>query len=242
VAAPETLRRVGGRPGPKPRLSREKIIDRAIELGIEQIFIGSVATALDAAPASLCRHVTGIDDLVRSALEKIFSAAPMPALDEGWRAYLQAEAHTRFELLERYAGLPSENVVGLAGPAAGWFEELVNGLIPFGCSADEAVLAVDAWWMSFMTVPGRYRGSTPPSILGNCHLIRSPHSRSCSTASPPGTPPTDRTPPAPLAGEVSRFPCTCQGSGARRRCPDSTSPRLPAEATRNRGDQPALAY
>ncbi|MFF8960268.1 TetR/AcrR family transcriptional regulator [Streptomyces sp. NPDC014894] len=144
MALSEPSPRPGRRPGPKPRLSREKIIEAAIELGIEQISVQSVATALGVAPASLYRYVAGLDDLVGAALEAVFTAAPLPETDSGWRAYLETEAATRFDLLVRYAGLVPENSAGLAGAAVRRFEQLVRGLTSRGFTVDEAVLAADA--------------------------------------------------------------------------------------------------
>lgn len=113
-------------------------------LGIEQVSISAVATALNAAPASLYRYIDSLDDLLLAALEAVFAAAPMPSGDSGWRAYLEAEAATRFELLIRYAGLLPESAAGLERAALRRFEQVVHGLVPLGFTVDEAVLAVDA--------------------------------------------------------------------------------------------------
>lgn len=140
----ETSPRPGRRPGPKPRLSREKIIGAAVELGIEQVSVQAVATALNAAPASLYRYVDSLDDLIGAALETVFRAAPLPSPALGWRRYLETEAATRFELLIRYAGLVPEHHTGLVGAATVRFERLVRDLTGLGLTLDEAVLAVDA--------------------------------------------------------------------------------------------------
>jgi hypothetical protein len=83
VSSEPSPSRPGRRPGPKPRLSRRKIIDAAVGLGIEQISVQAVAAALDAAPASLYRYVDSLDDVVGAALETVFSAAPLPPMDSG---------------------------------------------------------------------------------------------------------------------------------------------------------------
>ncbi|GAA4917690.1 AcrR family transcriptional regulator [Nonomuraea thailandensis] len=141
---PEASRRAGPRPGPKPRLSREKIVKAAVELGVEHVSIGSVAAALGAAPASLYRYVDSLDDLVAAAVETVFAATPLPSPERGWRAYLEEEAATRLQLLTRYAGLVPESSAGLAGVAGRRFELLVEGLVGLGFPVEEAVLAVDA--------------------------------------------------------------------------------------------------
>ncbi|MEU0989996.1 hypothetical protein [Streptomyces sp. NPDC005953] len=132
------------RPGPKPRLSRERIVDAALGLGIEQVSINAVASALGAAPASLYRYIDSLDDLLLSALEKAFANAPLPGGEQGWRNYLETEARTRFELLTRYAGLLTDGATGLEMAAVRRFEQLVQGLVPLGFGIDDAVLAVDA--------------------------------------------------------------------------------------------------
>ncbi|WP_143020504.1 hypothetical protein [Sinosporangium album] len=141
---PDGSSRPGLRPGPKPRLSRQKIINAAIDLGIEQVTVNAVAAVLNAAPGSLYRYIDSLDDLIVAAVETVFSATPLPPLDGGWRTYLETEAATRFDLLQRYAGLLPESGAGLAGAAGRRFEELVRGLVSLGFDLDEAVLAVDA--------------------------------------------------------------------------------------------------
>ncbi|TYB65265.1 TetR family transcriptional regulator [Nonomuraea sp. PA05] len=141
---PGTARRAALRPGPKPRLSREKIVKAAVELGIEQVSIGAVAAALGAAPASLYRYIDSLDDLVAAAVETVLAATPLPSPERGWRAYLEEEAAIRLQLLTRYAGLVPEGSAGLAGVAGRRFEQLVQGLVGLGFPVEEAVLAVDA--------------------------------------------------------------------------------------------------
>ncbi|MFI0419685.1 hypothetical protein [Spongiactinospora sp. 9N601] len=140
----EASRRAGHRPGPKPRLSRAKIVQAAVDLGIEQVSIAAVAAALGAAPPSLYRYIDSLDDLVTAAVETVFAATPTPSPERGWRAYLEAEAATRLDLLTRYAGLVPEGSSGLAGIASRRFEQLVQGLMGLGFPVAEAVLAVDA--------------------------------------------------------------------------------------------------
>lgn len=137
-------RRVGNRPGPKPRLSRELLIATAVELGVERVTIGAVAEALGVAPGGLYRYIEGRDDLVAAALEAVFAAEPLPPGDSGWRAYLETEGWARWELLRRYAGLVRRYEGRLASVAMQRFEQLVRGLTAYGFSADDALLAVDS--------------------------------------------------------------------------------------------------
>ena len=106
-------RRLGNRPGPKPRLSREAIIDAAIRAGIEHVTMQSVATALGSSAAGLYRYFDSRDELVVAALQHLLTSLPLPAAADGWRAFLQAEADSRWELLTRYAGLLHDNAASL---------------------------------------------------------------------------------------------------------------------------------
>lgn len=136
--------RPGRRPGPKPRLSRELIVDAVVEMGVESVSIGAVATALGVAPAGLYRYISGRDDLVAAGLERILGEAPLPAGDAGWRAYLEAEAWTRWSLLRRYAGLVRRYEGRLVWVAARRMDQLVRGLVARGFALEDAMTAVDA--------------------------------------------------------------------------------------------------
>jgi AcrR family transcriptional regulator len=136
--------RPGRRPGPKPRLSRELIVDAAVEMGVESVSIGAVASALGVAPAGLYRYISGRDDLVAAGLERILGEAPLPPADRDWRAFLETEAWTRWSLLRRYAGLVRRHEGRLIGVAARRTERLVHGLVERGFSVEDAMTAVDA--------------------------------------------------------------------------------------------------
>ncbi|MGW6454488.1 TetR/AcrR family transcriptional regulator [Streptomyces sp. NPDC055078] len=141
---PDTPGSPGRRPGPKPRLSRERIVAAAVGLGIEQVSVNAVAAALDVSPASLYRYIAGLDDLLLAALESILATAPLPRSDKGWRAYLETEAATCFDLLTRYSGLLPESAADLEKAGLRRFEELVGDLVALGFTVDDAVLALDA--------------------------------------------------------------------------------------------------
>jgi len=136
--------RLGNRPGPKPRLSRELVIATAVDLGVEQVTIGAVAEALQVAPGSLYRYIDSLDDLVAAALDAVLATEPTPPGDGGWRAYLEAEAWAHWELLRRYAGLVSRYEGRLALSSARRLELLVRDLRGFGFTTDTALVAVDA--------------------------------------------------------------------------------------------------
>lgn len=143
MTAPST-RGPGRRPGPKPRLSRERIIAAAIDLGVEHVTIGAVAAALGAAPAGLYRYIDGRDDLVAAGLEAILAGSPLPPTEHGWRHFLETEAWTRWALLRRYAGLLHRHQGRLVTVAVRRMEQLVTGLVELGFDPDLALLAVDS--------------------------------------------------------------------------------------------------
>jgi AcrR family transcriptional regulator len=132
------------RPGPKPRLSRERVVAVAVELGVERVSIAAVAEALGVAQSGLYRYIDGRDDLVAAALEAVFADEPLPPGDRGWRTYLETEAWSRWTLLRRYPGLVRRYEGRLASVAMARFEQLVRGLMAFGLSAADALLAVDS--------------------------------------------------------------------------------------------------
>ncbi|MGD9528616.1 TetR family transcriptional regulator [Pseudonocardia sp.] len=136
--------RLGRRPGPKPRLSREQVVAAALDLGVERVTIGAVAAALGVAPAGLYRYIDSRDDLVAAALEAILAGSPLPPTDRGWRHVLETEAWTRWRLLRRYAGLVRRHERRLVTVAARRMEQLVSGLVELGFDLDAALLAVDS--------------------------------------------------------------------------------------------------
>lgn len=136
--------RVGRRPGPKPRLSRDKIVAAAIEVGIDQVSMGAIASALGTSTAGLYRYFDSRDEIVAAALQKLLAAMPLPPSDGGWRSLLEAEAATRWSLLTRYSGLINDHAASLRSTATHRIERLARELVGCGFTLDDAVLAVDS--------------------------------------------------------------------------------------------------
>jgi AcrR family transcriptional regulator len=135
-------RRLGKRPGPKPRISRESIIEAATR--VDPLTIGSVAAVLGVSPGSLYRHVEGLEDLTRGAAEHLFVTTPLPGADLDWRAYLEAEARNRLELLRSYPALFADPAADLTAVATDRLTAMVKALEERGFSTAAAVLATDA--------------------------------------------------------------------------------------------------
>lgn len=134
---------MGNKPGPKPRLSREVIVDAAVELGVEHLSVAAVAASLGVAQGSLYRYVEGLEDLARAGVEQVFARTPLPALDAGWRAFLETEATIRWDLLMRYSGLIRDNGADLTAVGIARFTALVRVLQEAGFTLPDAVHLVD---------------------------------------------------------------------------------------------------
>lgn len=133
--------RPGKRPGPKPRLSRELIIEAATR--VDPLTIGSIAVELGASPGSLYRHVDSLRDITTGAAEWLFVSTPMPGDDLDWRSYLEVEASHRLELLGSHPGLFADAAAHLTEVAADRLTRLVRALETKGFTTADAVLALD---------------------------------------------------------------------------------------------------
>lgn len=142
VVTETARRRLGNRPGPKPRISRESIFEAATR--VDHLTIGSVAAVLGVSPGSLYRHVDGLEDLTRGAAEHLFVTTPLPGDDLDWRAYLEAEARSRLELLRAYPALFADPAADLTAVATDRLTAIVKALEKRGFSTRAAVLATDA--------------------------------------------------------------------------------------------------
>lgn len=134
--------RPGKRPGPKPRLSRDLIVEAATR--VAPLTVGSVAAELGVSPGSLYRHVDSLKDIARGAAEYLFVSMPIPADDLDWRAYLEVEASRRLELLRSHPGLFTDAAADLTEVATDRLTALVRALEAKGFTTAGAVLALDA--------------------------------------------------------------------------------------------------
>lgn len=84
-------------PSPKPRLTREAIVETAVALadteGIEAVSIRRVAARLDVRPMSLYTHIQSKDDLLDLMCDRISAEVVLPEpLPDDWRDALRAIA------------------------------------------------------------------------------------------------------------------------------------------------------
>src|SRR5689334_16926774 len=101
-AAPRAPRRHQG----DPDLTRERIVAAAIRVadaeGLAQLSMRRIATALDAAPMSLYRHVDGKDELLVSMMDNVLGEDPLPARrPQGWRAQLELSSRIQWQGFRR---------------------------------------------------------------------------------------------------------------------------------------------
>lgn len=136
--------RLGKRPGPKPRLTRDEIVDAAVEVGVERLSVAAVATRLGVAPGTLYRYVDGLEEIAAAAVARIFAGTPLPDAGRGWRPFLEDEAALVFELMLRYSGLVRDNRADLMPVAGDRLRRIVGVLADAGFEPTPAARVADA--------------------------------------------------------------------------------------------------
>lgn len=97
---------------PQPDLSRERIVQAAIEIadteGMAALSMRRVATYLDVATMSLYRYVHSKDDLVLFMIDEAIGEEAIPqSPPQGWRARLELAARLQWRLFRRHRWLAS---------------------------------------------------------------------------------------------------------------------------------------
>ncbi|WNM28379.1 TetR/AcrR family transcriptional regulator [Demequina capsici] len=91
---------------PRAKLSRERIIDAAMELadrdGVESLTMRALATALDTKPMTLYHHVDGKEALLDLMVDRVFSEMELPPEELEWREALRARCRSAREVLVRH--------------------------------------------------------------------------------------------------------------------------------------------
>lgn len=113
-AAPKSTR--VGRP---PRVSVQRIIAAALDIGLEQASLKQIAEHLGVAPATLYRHVRNRNELLRLAAFELTLARRLPqGKDEHWSELATRYAETLFESFCAEPQLMNELLKGRLGPHA----------------------------------------------------------------------------------------------------------------------------
>jgi AcrR family transcriptional regulator len=133
-----------GRPAVKH--SRERILDEAVAVAVEQgasaVTIRAVARRLGTSPMSLYRHVRSHGDLVGAVVDRLLEAEPPadPPPPELWEERLRWAGRYLLDLFDRY---PAIRGLFTAGPVPSRrlldvLEDVVDSLVRAGCTPDEA--------------------------------------------------------------------------------------------------------
>lgn len=172
----------GPRRGQRGSLSRERIIDRAIEIidssGPSSLTMRRLGQDLGVEAMSLYRYINGREDLLEAVIDRLVDElnvdpnGRMAPLD-GWQAFLQWIAHEVRRLAQEHPN--AFPLIATRHPAAPWLrpplrslrvvQEFLDGLVARGFTDDQAVAA--------------YRSFTS-FLLG--HLLLESAARGASTA------------------------------------------------------------
>ena len=159
---------------PRPRLSRDAILDAALEIidggGLEACTMRAVAADLGVEAMSLYWHVPGKEALLDGVVQRMLSAAPRYEHSPEWRAELNGIAHAlRGILLEHPNAIPllAGRALGSYAAASKAVETAVGTLEGAGfdrASAIRASRTVYRYVVGFFLVEGSQRpGSRPPA-------------------------------------------------------------------------------
>lgn len=133
------------RPGRRPMLSHEAIIDSAIEVGFDKITLVEMAQRLGVKHSTLYRYFATRDELVLAAVDRVFSRVEWPAPVSNWRDYLTDTALTAWRLYSKHPGLAEFVMVMPALPevVASNYNRIAVDLIDLGFQPVDAVTVVD---------------------------------------------------------------------------------------------------
>jgi AcrR family transcriptional regulator len=148
----ELLWDTGRRPsrGPKPTLTLDRIVEAAVQVadteGLEGLSMRRVAAELGTGTMSLYRYVPGKGELLDLMLNRVQRPSEDPADlgDGGWRAALEAMAHSILALYRRHPWLLQVNQSRpILGPSAlDGMEKVLTRIRPMGLTDPELVSAI----------------------------------------------------------------------------------------------------
>jgi AcrR family transcriptional regulator len=133
------------RPGRRPMLSREAIIDSAIEVGFDKITLVEMAQRLGVKHSTLYRYFSTRDELVLAAVDRVVSRVEWPAPVSDWREYLTDTAFAAWRLYSTHPGLAEIVMVLPALPeaVASNYNRIAVDLLDLGFQPVDAVTVVD---------------------------------------------------------------------------------------------------
>jgi AcrR family transcriptional regulator len=94
------------RPGRKPRVSRERVLDAALELadsgGLAALTMAGVGASLGVEAMSLYRHVGNKEEMLDGLVDRVFAEIEVPVDAPDWRTALRRRAVSAREALRRH--------------------------------------------------------------------------------------------------------------------------------------------
>ena len=160
--SPKPLSGANRRSGPAPELSRDALVDHALDLadreGLDAVAIRRIATDFGVTPMALYWHVKNKDELLDAMGDRIFDALTAPPADGDWLEQVRAAVVSLVEALRRHPGsvdLAMPRVL-ISPPAQALAERTLGLLRGAGFSVREASdLARQALLTAMILVTGR---------------------------------------------------------------------------------------
>jgi AcrR family transcriptional regulator len=94
------------RPGRKPRVSREQVLDAALALadesGLAAVTMASVGARLGVEAMSLYRHIGNKEEMLDGLVDRVFAEIEVPADASDWREVLRRRAVSSHDALTRH--------------------------------------------------------------------------------------------------------------------------------------------
>lgn len=141
------IRRAGRKTGPKPRFTREDVINAAVELGIDRFTLGAVAAKLGIATSAMYRLFDSRDALVDACLAQAAAEISMIMLDDElpWPELLRNWAETTWNICEKYPGLDITifQYTQSFSHVQGFTQHAMGILMAQGFASSEALFALD---------------------------------------------------------------------------------------------------
>lgn len=141
------IRRAGRKTGPKPRFTREDVINAAVELGIDRFTLGAVAAKLGIATSAMYRLFDSRDALVDACLAQAAAEISMIMLDDElpWPELLRNWAETTWNICEKYPGLDITifQYTQSFSHVQGFTQHAMGILMAQGFARSEALFALD---------------------------------------------------------------------------------------------------
>ncbi len=125
-------------------MNADAIATAVVEVGFHDLTFSAVAERLGVGQATLYRHASNRDELVRLGLDRVLRTAEWPDADGEWRPLLERWAIAAWRVWEQYPGAVLELTRGVVPWSIVSLSDRVGtALVERGFTARAAVLAVD---------------------------------------------------------------------------------------------------